>query len=217
MRRRSFTFTTSTAAPAGSASSVTVAIGRRRDVMPRRPGPTPHTADVVRLHGNRSKLTDEEIAEREAAEVKARPLRRGMPKDLSPYAEECWRELAPELEHLGLLSVLDGPGFRLACETYALARYALDELRARKADGTVDGRTKRRSVIEVDVAHGGNLRRHPAIMVYSQAAKEFRQWCVEFGLSPSARVSLRPGAMGPGRRGHEEGEGDDGAGFDFGF
>ena len=104
--------------------------------------------------------------------------------------------LAPELEALGLLSVLDGPGFRLACETYALALYALEEMRAKKADETVDARKKSLAVLEVDRVHGGQRRKTPAFAVYAQASREFRAWCVEFGLTPSARVSLRPGAHG---------------------
>lgn len=164
--------------------------------MPRKPGPSRLPADVIELRGNRSKLSEAELEERRAAEVKARPLRPKAPADLSPHARECWTMLAPELEKLGLLSVLDGPGFRLACETYALALYALEEMRAKKADGTLDARKKRLEVLEVDRVHGGQHRKTPAFAIYAQASREFRAWCVEFGLSPSARVSLRPGAHG---------------------
>lgn len=164
--------------------------------MPRRPGPAKLPADVIELRGNRSKLSEEELEARRAEEVKARPLRPEPPTDLSPHARDCWRRLAPELESLGLLSVLDGPGFRIACETYALAIYALEEMRAKKADGTLDARKKRLEILEVDRVHGGQHRKTPAFAIFAQASREFRSWCVEFGLSPSARVSLRPGAHG---------------------
>lgn len=166
--------------------------------MPRRPGPPPLPANVVRIRGNASKLSERELEEREAAEVKARPLRPGPPAHLSPYARECWQRIAPELEHLGLLTVLDGPGFGLACETYALAMYALDELRPKKADGTPDLRKKRPELLDVDRAHGQMTKKSPAFAIYAQASREFRAWCVEFGLSPSARASLRPGARPTG-------------------
>jgi len=154
------------------------------------------SADVIELHGNASKLSKAELAARREEEIQARPLRPSVPSDLSPHARECWKMLAPELEKLGLLSVLDGPSFRLACETYAIAVYALEEMRVRKADGTPDGRVKRPSLLDVDRAHGGMSKKSPAFSIYAQASREFRAWCVEFGLSPSARASLRPGARG---------------------
>ncbi len=162
--------------------------------MPKRPGPLPLPANVVRIRGNASKLSAEDLEEREASEVKARPLRPGPPAHLSPYARECWQKLTPELEHLGLLTVLDGPSFELACETWATAKYALEELRPKKADGTPDRRKSRPELIEVDRVHGGQRRKNAAVMVYMQASREFRAWAVEFGLSPSGRAALRPAA-----------------------
>lgn len=172
--------------------------------MARRPGPVPHSADVILLGGNRSKLSAEEIEARRAREVKARPLHLDPPKSLSPFAKECWEAHAPELEALGLLTVLDRGSFELACEAYALARYALEEMRPRRADGQADSRTNRREVLDVDKGHAGNLRKHPAFAVYNMAQNAYRGWAAEFGLTPSSRVALRPGASG----GSVGGEGD---------
>lgn len=180
--------------------------------VPRTPGPPKMPANVIRMRGNRSELTEAELVEREAEEVKARPLRPQAPADLSPHARECWKRLAPELERLGMLTVLDGESFRLACETYALAVYSLEAMRPRKADGSPDARVKTPEVLQVDRVHGGQLKRHSAFATYMQASREFRAWCVEFGLSPSARASLRPGANRP-PAGVERDEDDDGAFF----
>lgn len=174
--------------------------------MPRRPGPKPHSADVIELGGNRSKLSAEEIERRRAEEVKPRPLRPEPPEWLSPFALECWQMHAPELEHLGLLTRLDAGAFVLACEAYGLAREALEELRVKKADGTPDQRTKRRTVVDVDRVHGGMLKKHPAFSVFTQSSNLYLRFCGEFGLTPSSRVSLRPGASGPSL---EEGPGGD--------
>lgn len=177
--------------------------------MGRKPGPTRQTADVILLNGNRSKLSKEEIEERREAEVKARPLHLDPPGHLSPFARECWDRHAPELEHLGLLTVLDAGSFELACECYAIAREALEEMRPRRKDGEPDGRTHRREVISVDKGHAGNLRKHPAFSVFNMAQNSYKAWCVEFGLTPSSRVALRPGRAGALPEGGEGDDGDD--------
>lgn len=176
--------------------------------MGRKPGPPPLTADVIELTGNRSKLSKEEIEERRAAEVKARPLHLDPPGHLSPFARECWDRHAPELEHLGLLTVLDAGSFELACECYAIAREALEQMRPRRSDGQADGRTHRREVIDVDRGHAGNLRKHPAFSVFNMAQNSYKAWCVEFGLTPSSRVALRPGRAGalPAEGGEDDGD-----------
>lgn len=165
--------------------------------MPKNPGPMRTPANVVKLRGNPSKLSAEELEERASEEIPARPMRPAPPAELLPYARECWDRLVPELDHLGLLTALDRESLTMACNTYALALYALDEMRARKADGSIDKRTRRPVVTDVDRVHGGMLKKHPASAIFFQAQREFRSWCVEFGLSPSARASLRPAAGRP--------------------
>lgn len=178
--------------------------------MPRRPGPAPHSAEVIELGGNRSKLSAEEIEARRAREVKARPLRPDPPKTLSPFARECWEAHAPELESLGLLTVLDRGSFEMACEAYALAREALEAMRPRRADGQADSRTHRREVIDVDKGHAGNLKKHPAFSVWNMAQNAYRAWCAEFGLTPSARMNLRPASAGAiGAAGGDRDDDDD--------
>lgn len=178
--------------------------------MPRRPGPTPMSADVIELRGNASKLSREELEERRESTPRPQPVRAATPPaDLSPYARECWQLHAPELDALGLLSVLDRGSFRLACETYALAREALDEMRPKKADGTPDERTHRREVIVADKVHGG-IKRHPAFLIYDTSQRAYLRWCVEFGLTPSARIGIRPAAGGRPVPGDEGDGGDNG-------
>jgi P27 family predicted phage terminase small subunit len=175
----------------------------------RKPGPAPFSADVIELTGNRSKLSAEELEARREKEVKARPLHLDPPGHLSPYARECWEQHAPELAALGLLTVLDRGSFELACECYSLAREALEEMRPRKADGTADGRSNRRRPIDVDLGHAGNLRKHPAFTVFNMAQNSYKSWAIEFGLTPSARVSLRPGAGGAVGDGESRDDDDD--------
>lgn len=181
--------------------------------MGRKPGPPALPANVLRMRGNRSQLTEAELEEREEQEIKARPLAAEAPKDLSKYGREAWARLVPELQHLGLVTVLDLESLRMACETYAIAREALDQLRPRKADGSADARSRSLEVLQVDGVHGGQLKRHSGVMVYLQAQAAWVKWCTEFGLSPAARASLRPGAARPGGAEGAERDDDDGAFF----
>lgn len=182
--------------------------------MPRKSGPVPQSADVVEIRGNRSKLSKEQIEQRRAQEVKARPLRPKAPADLAPLERECWDQHAPELERLGLLSVLDAGAFRFACTSYMIAVSAVAEMRPKKADGTPDARKKGVSVVDVDRVHGGMLKKHPAAAVYFQAVADYRRWCVEFGLTPSSRIGLRPAAgSAAGGGSSDDADSDD---FDFG-
>lgn len=161
--------------------------------------------------GNPSKLPKAELEARRAEEaaVKARPIRPKKPGHLSKFASEAWDDLTPELERLGLLTLLDSASFYFAVESYALARTALEELRPRKADGTLDRRAKGLVVTEVDRVHGGMLKKHPAVAVYLQASGDFRRWCSAFGLTPSDRLALRPARPGPGSAGGGSDDGDD--------
>lgn len=182
--------------------------------MGKKPGPPKLDAAVIELRGNRSKLTEEELAARreEEAKLKPKPLRPTKPAWLSKYAAECWDLHAPELERMALLTKLDAGAFALACESFALARTALEELRPRRADGEVDQRKKGLTTTEVDRVHGGMLKRHPAAALYLQASGDYRRWCDQFGLTPSARLGLRPARSSGSSASTTGGAGDDGDG-----
>lgn len=180
--------------------------------MPRKSGPAPLPADVIELHGNKSKLSKEELEQRRADEAAVRPapIRPKKPEWLSTYASEAWDQHAPELERLSLLTKIDAASFAMAMESFALARYALEDLRRRTSTGAIDGRTKKLTTTEVDRVHGGMLKKHPSVAVFTAAQAAYLRWCVEFGLTPSARMGLRPArSAGPSSRG---GAGDDGDG-----
>lgn len=182
----------------------------------RTPGPPRQPADVIELHGNKSKLSKEELEARRSEEVKAEPIKGTTPPaGLSRYARECWAMHAPELERLGLLSRLDLGAFRVACETYAMALEALEAMRPRKKDGTPDKRSNRLELLVADSAHAGRLAKHPAFAIFNMAANTYRGYCVDFGLTPSARVTLRPGTAGASTAGSVSSDDGDEA-FDFG-
>lgn len=133
-----------------------------------RRGPAPKPTSLRVLEGNPGK----------------RPLPAGEPKPrvgvgecpgwLSDVAKGKWAELVPELERLGLLTVIDGDALASYCETYAEWRRSVEFLRE---NGTV-----------YESARG--LIARPEVGISQRARTLMRQYAQEFGLTPSARVRL---------------------------
>lgn len=176
----------------------------------RRPGPPPLPANVIKIRGNRSQLSEAELAEREASTVKPRPITARAPAGLTKLEKECWDLHAPELHNLQLLTVLDIASFRLlVCQPYEMAITALDAMRPRTKTGKVD---RRKKGYEVVIEGTEGLRRHPGFTAWRQSIESYRAGCRDFGLTPSARVGLRPGYV-PAPAGEPDDEDDDSAFF----
>lgn len=96
------------------------------------------------------------------------------PDDLTGYAAELWNQIVPELGRLDLLKEIDEASIRACCECFARYREAV---RLRQEHG-----------LTVQAAHG--IKTAPWVSVEESAGKEFRGWCSEFGLTPSAESRL---------------------------
>lgn len=112
------------------------------------------------------------------------------PAHLTPMASQMWDLLVEELMKLDLLKQIDGPMLMIACETYS--RW-LDAKRMR-----VEAKNER-----VTMERYGLLGRNaagayvvaPWVLVEERAGREFRAFCSEFGLSPSAEMRLAKEAV----------------------
>ena len=104
------------------------------------------------------------------------------PDDLSPYAAEMWDAIVADLPSAGLLKKLDGFALRVGCETYARWREAVDLRRQAAAD-----RPEHKGMA---VRTSQGLTGAPWVGVEERASREFRAWCAEFGLTPSAEMRL---------------------------
>lgn len=103
------------------------------------------------------------------------------PDHLTEYAAELWDRIVSQLESLKLLKDLDGPSLEMACETYAMWREALEK---RKSIGMIGKGAVKNTVVIA-----------PWVRIEINAGKEFRNWCREYGLTPSAEMSLaQPGS-----------------------
>ncbi len=109
------------------------------------------------------------------AEPKPKPVAPKCPAWLSKEAKREWKRVAPELERLGLLTVVDGGALAAYCQAYARWREAEEAI---KREGLV-------------VQTGtGYLMPHPAVKIAEKAQQLIKAFCTEFGLTPSSRSRM---------------------------
>jgi len=111
-----------------------------------------------------------------------RPLNLNEPKPLQ-IAPECpdwlldeakkeWNRLAPELERLGLLTIVDEMAFAGLCQNYAIyieiEKYLEENGRVMKTES-------------------GTVKSRPEVYIANNALKFVRSFASEFGLTPSSR------------------------------
>lgn len=133
-------------------------------------GRLPKPTAIKKLTGNpgkRKMSAREPLPERDFA---AEP-----PKWLDQAAREEWQRVVPELQRLGLLTMLDASALAIYCDafsTFVRASKALNE------HGLVFA-TKTKYLAPL-----------PYVAIKNQAALIIRQYCQEFGLTPSSRTRL---------------------------
>jgi P27 family predicted phage terminase small subunit len=105
--------------------------------------------------------------------------KKGAPKPphfLSGEALAEWGRIVPELESIGLLSVVDRSALTAYCEAWATFVSATEDIHER---GTmVRGRD-------------GNAVKNPAVAMQRDALQQIKVWVTEFGLTPSARSRMQ--------------------------
>lgn len=106
-------------------------------------------------------------------EPKPRPVAPECPEWISEDAQAEWKRLAPELEHMGLLTVVDGIAFSILCQEISIYKAATKEINE-----------------NLFVQAYKKKAKNPAIQVARDAANLIKAFCAEFGLTPSARAGL---------------------------
>jgi P27 family predicted phage terminase small subunit len=110
---------------------------------------------------------------------KPRAGRPRCPSWLDPEARRLWRELVPDLEHAGVLTILDGGALACLCQSWAEFRHYCEML---KREGPwVSGPDGRRVA-------------HPAVLQRRQSWKAYKEFAALFGLDPvnRARLGVQP-------------------------
>jgi len=102
------------------------------------------------------------------------------PSWLDKEAKAEWARVAPELERLGRLTVLDRAALSCYCQSWA-------HFRAYSKITEEEG-----SVIE---GHRGVPRKHPLLPALHQAADAVRAWANELGMTPLSRIRMSVGKV----------------------
>lgn len=122
------------------------------------------------------------------------PFQRAEPPkpQLSPDASWLWDQVVEQMNTVGLLKPLDASALEIMCETFARWREAV-RMRLERATGEFsddDGGF-------LPAADRGMLARNsqgkvtgPWVGIEERAAKDFRSWCAEFGITPAAEKNL---------------------------
>jgi P27 family predicted phage terminase small subunit len=139
-----------------------------------RRGPPPKPTALRILEGNPSK----------------RPLNPNEPKPpvgvpdcpahLDLDAKKEWTRLAPILDRLGMLTIVDGAALAAYCQMYS--RWAKAERAIKKHGITME-------------TENGTVRR-PEVSIAREALHQMRQFAMEFGLTPASRSRVH-GATPP--------------------
>lgn len=149
-------------------------------------GPAPKPTALKKLAGNPGKRA------LNGAEPQPERVVPAMPRGLPRRAQRFWKSHAEKLERLGLLTAVDGPAFTLMALHYAVALEALEIIQQGLAgqageDGTLEGAIMG-GLMAVD--ENGAMRKHPLLQVWRENSAAFRQYAMQFGLTPASRGRL---------------------------
>lgn len=117
------------------------------------------------------------------------------PEVLSPDAEWMWDKIIEQMGSVGVLKPLDGPALEVICETFARWREAV-RIRQQEPKAAL-GFENETDPSKRKMTPGGVLNVNSQgvvagawIGVEERAARDFRAWCSEFGLTPAAERNL---------------------------
>ena len=136
-------------------------------------GPAPTPTAILNLRGSWR-------ANANKAEPMPKAGRPECPDWLDESAQAAWEQLAPQLEDMGVLTVIDGQALTLLCQTWAKwkeAELAIREHGAVSPIYNADGSLK-------------YMQQSPHVSIARSAADQLAKMFREFGMTPSARTRI---------------------------
>ncbi len=112
-------------------------------------------------------------------EPKPKPLAPKRPPWLTGEGKKMWERLSPELERLGLLTVIDGETFAAMCARW---KTFVECERYLKKNGL--------TYTYINTQGAENEVERPQVRIGQKALDQFRSFCSEFGLTPSSRTRI---------------------------
>jgi P27 family predicted phage terminase small subunit len=103
------------------------------------------------------------------------------PDWLMDDAKHEWERVAPELNRIGLLTIIDQTALAGYCQSYAKWKKAEEEIKLLK------------NTIYPLKDEKGNIKgfqQYPQYGIANQCLKQIRAFCSEFGLTPAARAKM---------------------------
>ena len=114
-------------------------------------------------------------ANRKRDHVEAPPGAPACPDHFRGFAREAWDVLCAQLLEVGILAKLDGAALEGLCTLWA---------RGREADRHI---AKYGQIVETPFGP----KKNPSVGISEKAWAEFRKFCGEFGITPSARMKIK--------------------------
>ena len=148
-------------------------------------GPAPKPTQLKILEGNPGKQKIRNTGE------PIPPLPPAIPKPparLLPEAKKEWRQLAPTLLALGLLTEVDLSAFAELCQNYAY--YLATDKKILDLGGA--------GVFAMQKTPSGYIQQHPLLSLRRQYYETWRKGLSDFGLTPASRARLVVGDVGAG-------------------
>jgi len=135
--------------------------------------PTPRKPSKLKLlEGNRGRRPI-------SSEPEPMPGAPPMPPGMPSAAQTLWKHLVPELEALGLLTLVDGGALEGACRAIAQGR-AADKAIEKLQKRIGSGRSEEHDFYRLSILNA----------VSRKAWGQYRAFCIEFGLTPASRTRL---------------------------
>lgn len=135
-------------------------------------GPAPVPTELLKLRGSTK-------ANARKGEPQPRKNKPKMPSHMSDGAKAVWRAVVPMLEHMQVLTEVDG---------MALERYCVAFARWRECERVID---EQGAVMEFAKDGGTYAQQRPEVGISNKLATMLLRLEQEFGLTPAARARLR--------------------------
>jgi P27 family predicted phage terminase small subunit len=148
-------------------------------------GRKPKPPEVHELNGNPSKIKN--LAARKAAAPKPDVSVPSCPTWLDGIARTEWRRVCPELSKIGLLTQVDRTALAGYCAAYS--RWVRAEIAIQEKFELINNVSTRTNGLTQKVGRRGHIKM-PEVDIAKDALNQVRQFCAEFGLTPSARARM---------------------------